>query len=57
MRSLNTLLFAATALFGSALGAKQLPEYQHLYSWAAELSENREIEGPLGTRIGISITG
>ncbi|KAG9119083.1 hypothetical protein FRC07_006073 [Ceratobasidium sp. 392] len=57
MRFLNTAFFTAVALSVSALGAKRLPSYTHLYSWTAELSDFKQIEGPLGTRIGVSILG
>ncbi|KAG9119103.1 hypothetical protein FRC07_006042 [Ceratobasidium sp. 392] len=57
MRFLSTAFFTAVALSVSALGAKHLPGYTHLYSWTAELSDVKQIEGPLGTRIGVSILG
>ncbi|KAG9078340.1 hypothetical protein FS749_009671 [Ceratobasidium sp. UAMH 11750] len=57
MRNLNSVLVVAAALCTSAFGAKQLPGYKHLYSWTAELAATKQIEGPLGTRIGVAILG
>ncbi|KAG9096513.1 hypothetical protein FRC06_008591 [Ceratobasidium sp. 370] len=57
MRSLSIACIAAVTLCTSAFGAKTLPGYKHLYSWTAELGETKEIEGPLGTRIGVAILG
>ncbi|KAF8600066.1 hypothetical protein BDV93DRAFT_546527 [Ceratobasidium sp. AG-I] len=57
MRGSISFAVAAMALCGSALGAKKLPAYRHLYSYNLTLSENHPIVGPLGTRWGLSILG
>ncbi|KAF8600064.1 hypothetical protein BDV93DRAFT_525610 [Ceratobasidium sp. AG-I] len=44
-------------LCGSVMGAKQLPAYNHLFSWNLTLSDNHPVEGPLGTRYGLGIIG
>ncbi|KAG9128405.1 hypothetical protein FRC07_013745 [Ceratobasidium sp. 392] len=57
MHNLKVAFVTIIALCTSAFGAKHLPGYKHLYSWTAELSEVRQIQGSLGTRIGVGLLG
>ncbi|KAG8699858.1 hypothetical protein FRC09_006327 [Ceratobasidium sp. 395] len=57
MRLLHLTVSTGIALCTSVFGAKLLPGYEHLYSWTAELSDVKQIKGPLGTRIGAAIIG
>lgn len=58
MRPLVPAFFLTVAtVCGSALGAKHLPSYKHLYSFAFHLGGNHLIEGPLGTRWGLGALG
>lgn len=50
-------VLAAVTACSSALGTKTLPGYQHLYSFAFQLSGNHQIQGPLGTRYGVAPLG
>lgn len=55
MRRLTALNITTMALFGSALGAKKLPAYTHLFLFDAILSDNYLVEVPRGTSVGLGL--
>ncbi|KAG8778806.1 hypothetical protein FRC12_024821 [Ceratobasidium sp. 428] len=63
MRFASYALTTATALLGSSLVAgvpvnpKVITPPKHLYSFSLEFTNTRAIEGPLGTRVGLGLTG
>ncbi|KAF8598874.1 hypothetical protein BDV93DRAFT_560899 [Ceratobasidium sp. AG-I] len=55
--SAAALLLGATLANAASTKPKSLPSYKHIYSFSLELTENHLVNGPLGTRVGLGLTG
>lgn len=55
--SAAALLIGATLANAASAKLKSLPSYKHIYSFSLGLTENHLVNGPLGTRVGLGLTG
>ncbi|KAG8740433.1 hypothetical protein FRC10_004324 [Ceratobasidium sp. 414] len=52
-----TALLGSGLVFSSPLHPKLITPPKHLYSFSLEFTDNHIVDGPLGSRVGLGITG